>query len=47
MLEKLVGQFSKEVGLDKANVLIMLLGEDNLRKITMMSQSSIPHDSSP
>jgi len=26
-LEKLVAQFSKEVGIDKANILIMMLGE--------------------
>ena len=26
-LEKIVGQFSKEIGVDKGNILMMLLGD--------------------
>lgn len=44
----MVNQFSKEAQLDKTNVLIMLLGEENLLKITMMAQqASIPKTSPP
>jgi len=40
-----VSQFSKEVGLEKMNVLIMMLGEQNLKKIAAMTQMSLTSES--
>lgn len=36
-LEKLINQLSKEIKIDRLNVVLMVLGEDNVKKIEKMA----------
>lgn len=46
-LEKLVNQFSKEIGIDRSNVLIMMLGEKNLLRFSSLPSSEQHPSESP
>lgn len=47
-LEKLINQLSKEIKIDKLNVVFMVLGEENVKKIEKMAQASkVDASSSP
>ena len=45
-MEKLVGQLSKDMGIDKVNVLYMLLGDSNAKKFEQIASGQVKKEAS-
>ena len=44
-MEKLVGKLSKDIGIDKVNVLYMLLGDHNVKKFESIVSAQVRKES--